>query len=100
MVASRFRRSSRKSTWAEESVIEAPKPSIVWYVRLGSRLIVSFSEPPGRNSAALRLLNFKAPSGVVTHTCARGGAATAGPAIASARAAARISAPRRLTVAP
>ena len=42
------------------------------------------------------MLIFKAPSGVVTHTCARGGAATAGSATASARAAVRISAPRRL----
>ena len=69
-------------------MIDAPKPSIVWYQRLGSTLTVRSSEPPGRNSTEPRLLSFKAPSGVVTHTCADGVAATAGPATASARRAA------------
>ncbi len=64
-------------------MIDAPKPAMRWYVRLGSTLIVSSSEPPRSNSTVPCSASRWVPSGVVTQTLADG-AATAGAAAAMA----------------
>jgi len=91
-VCSRSAGLSRYSTFADESVIEAPKPSIVWYDVVGSTVIVVRSLAPRWNVTGARSCNNSARSGVVTQTWAwadGGWAWAAGPvseAVARARA--------------
>ena len=81
------------STEADESVIEPPKPVIVWKVRLGSTTTVSYEGGVLPKVTVPWSAIFSEPSGVVTHTWAAGlagacaSAGTAGtPSTASAAA--------------
>ena len=52
--------------------MDAPKPSISWYDRSGSTVMVGWSEVPTRKSTGARSRNSSARSTVVTHTRALG----------------------------
>src|SRR4051812_28472202 len=74
MAAARAAGFSVYSTDAEESVMEAPKPAIVWNVRPGSTTTVGAVVGPSPNASVPRSAILSVPSGVVIHTCAAAGA--------------------------
>ena len=80
------------STAADESVIEPPKPVMVWNVRVGSTVTARFAGGLGLNATGACPASFCWPSAVVIQACT-GGDDVSPPTVARACAAAPPPAP-------